>query len=175
MCDQLGGEKVLVNLLLADPSHKKFAVVAGPEDSVIATQRSEGAQRALRQHGINRVTTVAGDYSYGSGWDAAVSLWARKTRPDAIVCANDMMAFGVLDALRYELDADVPTDVSVVGFDGTRPGRWASFALTTVRQPVEQMAAAAVSLLLERVEEPGLGPEQRLFPGELVHGKTHRH
>jgi DNA-binding LacI/PurR family transcriptional regulator len=174
MCDQWGGEKVLVDLLLRHPSHRRFAVVAGPEDSIVATQRSEGALRALKHHGINRVTTVAGDYSYDSGWQAALTLWGRKNRPDAILCANDMMAFGVLDALRYELDVPVPKDVSVVGFDGTRPGRWASFALTTVRQPVEQMAAAAVSLLLERVEEPALGPEQRLFPGELISGKTHR-
>jgi len=173
-CDQWAGEKALVDLLLKSGDHKRFAVVAGPEDSVIAIQRSEGALRALKQHGIRDVLSAAGDYTYDSGWKAAISLWARKSRPDAILCANDMMAFGVLDALRYELGVAVPENVSVVGFDGTRPGRWASFALTTVRQPVEQMAAAAVALLLERVDEPGLGPEQRMYPGELVIANTHR-
>ena len=173
MCDQWGGEKVLVDLLL-DNEHTNFAVIAGPADSVIATQRTEGALRALKQRGIKRIASVAGDYGYDSGWQAALTLWRRKTQPSAILCANDMMAFGVLDALRYELGVQVPQDVSVVGFDGTRAGRWASFGLTTIRQPVEQMAAAAVSLLLERVEEPGLGPEQRLFPGELIEGGTHR-
>jgi DNA-binding LacI/PurR family transcriptional regulator len=173
-CDQWAGERALVDLLLQHPDHKRFALVRGPEDSAVAVQRSKGALAALKQRGVTRVQTIPGDFTYDAGWDAALSLWSRKTRPDAILCANDTMAFGVLDALRHELSVPVPESVSVVGFDGARPGRWASFALTTVRQPVEQMAKAAVSLLLERIEEPALGPEQRTFPGELVAANTHR-
>ncbi len=172
-CDQASGEKALVDLLCSNPSHKRFALIGGPEDSVIARKRNEGALNSLHSRKISRVDKVTGDYTYESGRQAVMSLWHHRSKPHAILCANDMMAIGAIDALRNVVGIDVPNDVSVVGFDGTAAGQWLSYKLTTVRQPVDQMAAAAVSLLIERIEEPDLVPEQRTFPGELVVGKTH--
>ena len=174
ICDQVGGETALVDLLTSRGSHRRFALVTGPDDSPLANQRKEGALSALQSKGVGKVRIVSGDYSYDSGWNAGLQLFKGRSHPDAIICANDMMAFGVLDALRHELGVRVPQEASVVGFDGARPARWASFSLTTFRQPVDQMAAAAASMLLERIDEPGLGPEQRVFPGQLIEGRTHR-
>lgn len=173
-CDQVGGERLLVEGLVAGGHCKRFAVLRGPEDSVVGTQRARGAIDTLKRLGIRSVQLEDGDYSYDAGQAAAGRLLTARTPPDCIICANDMMAFGVLDHARFTLGLKVPRQLSVVGFDGARPARWDSYALTTIRQPVDQMAAAAVDMLLARIEEPELGAEQRLFPGELVAGKTAR-
>ena len=94
--------------------------------------------------------------------------------PDAIVCANDVMAIGCMDAARYRLGVKVPEDLSVVGFDGVGPAQWESYDLTTVRQPVRRMTEAAVAMILDRVEEPELPPEKRTFSGVLVKGGSAR-
>ena len=94
--------------------------------------------------------------------------------PDAIVCANDIMAIGCLDAARHQLGVKVPDDLSVVGFDGVGPARWISYDLTTVRQPVGRMTEAAVSMVLERVGRTDLPPEKRTFSGIMLDGGSAR-
>ena len=79
-----------------------------------------------------------------------------------------------MDAARFQLVVNIPEDLSVVGFDGIGPAHWQSYDLTTVRQPVRRMTEAAVSMILERVEEPELPPEKRTFSGILVDGGSAR-
>jgi DNA-binding LacI/PurR family transcriptional regulator len=62
--------------------------------------------------------------------------------------------------------------VSVVGFDGSGPATWASYQLTSIRQPVGRMTEAAVSMLVERIEDPALPAERRLFNGQLIAGQS---
>lgn len=174
-CDQVAGERALINLLLQHGNHRSFAIVSGPTDSVVSMQRTRGAIDRLRESGFEDITCVSGDYGYDSGRRAAQAIVEQRgSAPDAFICANDMMAFGVMDELRYHLDIDVPGEVSVVGFDGVRAAAWSSFDLATIAQPVESMAEAAVSMLMERVENHELPPERRLFSGVLRQGSTVR-
>jgi DNA-binding LacI/PurR family transcriptional regulator len=174
-CDQVEGERMLVDLLAGSGQHKSFAVISGPRDSVVSMQRARGAMDRLADLGICDVAQGEGDYSYESGRRALQELIKESGAvPDAIVCANDMMALGCMDELRYHLNLDVPGDVSVVGFDGVHAAAWSSFDLTTVQQPVESMAEAAVSMLLERVDNDSLPPEKRSFSGVLRKGSTVR-
>ncbi len=174
-CDQVEGERALINLLLQRGAHKSFAIISGPPDSVVSMQRTRGALDRLRESGVDDVTQVTGDYGYESGRRAVQEIIEeRGTAPDAIICANDMMAFGAMDELRFHLELDVPGDVSVVGFDGVRVAAWSSFDLATVVQPVESMAEAAVSMLMDRVDNHDLPPEKRLFSGVLRQGSTIR-
>ncbi|MCZ6831864.1 MAG: substrate-binding domain-containing protein [Gammaproteobacteria bacterium] len=174
-CDQVEGERMLVNLLAENGVHKSFAVVSGPKDSVVSMQRTQGAIDRLSSLGIRDVVLAAGDYSYESGRRALREVIKQAGGvPDAIVCANDMMAMGCMDELRYHLNLDVSGDVSVVGFDGVGAAGWSSFDLATVQQPVESMAEAAVSMLLERVANHTLPPEKRTFSGVLRKGSTVR-
>ena len=92
----------------------------------------------------------------------------------AAICANDLMAIGAIDAAREAYGLDVPGDVSVVGFDGVGPAGWASYRLTTMRQPVQRMTEAAVTMLLERVVDPDLPPELRMLSGTLIEGTSAR-
>ncbi len=174
-CDQVEGERALINLLLQRGDHQSFAIISGPPDSVVSMQRTRGALDRLRENGINDVIQVTGDYSYESGRRAVQQVIdERGNAPDAVICANDMMAFGAMDELRYHLELDVPGDVSVVGFDGVRVASWSSFDLATIAQPVESMTEAAVSMLMDRVDNHDLPPEKRLFSGVLRQGSTIR-
>lgn len=174
-CDQVEGEQQLVSLLASSGEHKSFAIISGPEDSVVSMQRTQGAIDKLHSLGINDVTLAAGDYSYRSGCRALQEIVEKKgSVPDAIICANDIMAIGCMDEARHHLGLDVPGDVSIVGFDGARSAAWSSFDLTTILQPVESMTEAAVSMLLERVDNHELPPERRMFSGVLREGASIR-
>lgn len=174
-CDQTEGERVLVNLLVESGQHKSFAVVSGPADSVVSMERTRGALEHLSGLGFEDVQQVAGDYTYRSGRRAVQQLSESKAGlPDAIICANDIMAIGAMDELRFHRNLDVPGDVSIVGFDGVRASQWSSFDLVTIQQPVESMAEAAVSMLMDRVDNNELPPEKRTFSGALREGNSVR-
>lgn len=99
-----------------------------------------------------------GDFSVESGRIAAEALLARRDRPDAIVCADDLIAIGVLRACR-DLGVVVPDDVQVTGIDDIEFGRYVSPTLTTLSQPTDRMAAEAVRLLSERAGLDGAARE----------------
>ncbi|MEM7692082.1 MAG: LacI family DNA-binding transcriptional regulator [Pseudomonadota bacterium] len=174
-CDQVEGERFLVNMLVETNTHSSYAIVSGPADSVVSMQRTQGAIDRLKALGVQDIVEINGDYSYESGRKAIQNIADQRTNMvDAIICANDMMAFGCLDELRFHRGFAVPDEISVVGFDGVRAAQWASFDLTTVQQPVERMADAAVAMLMDHIDKPGLPPEKRMFSGVLRAGKTVR-
>ena len=131
------------------------------------------AERTLADAGLAPVTVERGGFTYQSGWDAMQAIVARGDAVDALVCGNDMLAIGALDAARA-LGRTVPDDLSIVGFDGSEAGRWASFGLTTFAQAIPRMTEAAVQMLAERIDDPDIAPERRQFEGRLVTGTTAR-
>lgn len=172
-CDQVAGEQQLVNLLVNSGKHQSYAIIGGPKDSVVSMQRTQGAIDKLNSLGVDNIMQADGDYSYKSGCRALQKIVEENGKvPDAILCANDIMAIGCMDEARHHLGLDVPGDVSIVGFDGARSASWSSFDLTTIQQPVESMAEAAVSMLLERVDNHELPPEKRMFSGVLREGAS---
>lgn len=173
-CDQIEGARLLVDRLHS-AGHKSFGVIAGPHDSVVGQERLKGTTTRLAELGIRDVHVVNGDYDYESGARGFGELVKRMRRPPAaVICANDVMAIGCMDAARFDFGLEVPSKLSVVGFDGVGPSRWSSYRLTTVRQPVRRMAEAAIALLMDRMETPGLPPEKRLLSGQLIEGSSAR-
>lgn len=173
-CDQADGTLLLVEGLL-NAGHRSFALLKGPQDSVVAIEREESARAALARAEVTELTELQGDFSYEGARDAIRHMMDSGVKtPDAIICTNDVSAIGAIDTLRNEFDLSVPDDVSVVGFDGVGPSSWASFALTTIRQPVRRMTKAAVDMILERVETPELANEKRVFSGIFVRGNSAR-
>ena len=112
-----------------------------------------------------------GKFSHDASSEITRKLLARADRPSAIFCANDFMAFGAQDALR---ELGVPArDCWVVGYDDVEMASWASFSLTTVRQPTREMVGAGVAMLLERIEQPDLPPRRVCYPSALlIRGST---
>lgn len=173
-CDQEEGERWLVNRLF-EAGHRHFAIVAGPDDSPVSTERTRGASRKLHELGITDFRVVKGDYGYDSGRRCFAELMSGAGQaPDAVVVANDAMAIGCIDEARSAFGLRVPEDVSVVGFDGIGPAKFDAYALTTIRQPVARMTDATVSMLLDRIDQPDLAPEKRVFSGERLAGRSAR-
>ena len=173
-CDQLASARIIIDGLVST-GHRRFGLIGGPPDSVVGAERVDGCRSRLRHHGVRTVAVVTGDYTYNGGRAAFAQLADKLgTAPDAVIAANDVMALGCLDAIRFDRGLSVPRDVSVVGFDGVEPSTWASYGLATVRQPVAEMAAAAVDLLFACLENPGRPPEKRLFSGALKTGTSAR-
>ena len=173
-CDQVGGAQLIIDGLVA-AGHRHFGLIGGPKDSVVGAERVEGCIARLKRHRIKSFVRVEGDYTYASGRAACASLRRKLgSGTQAIVAANDVMALGCLDSLRHEFKVSVPKEASVVGFDGVEPATWLSYGLATVRQPVRNMASAAVDLLLDTIQQPERQPEKRLFSGVLVPGTSAR-
>jgi DNA-binding LacI/PurR family transcriptional regulator len=171
-CDSIGGERTLVDRLV-NAKHRSFGIIAGPADSFVGNQRVEGAVSRLREHGLVP-QIVPGAFDHDSGAAGLAALMKSGTRPDAVICANDLMALGAIDAARDEFKLSLPSDLSIVGFDGVGPAAWPSYQLTTIRQPVRRMTEAAVTMLMERVDTPTLPAEVRSFAGTLIEGSSAR-
>lgn len=129
--------------------HSRIAVVSGPADLMCSRARVAGYQSALQEAGlgVDPALAASGDFSRSSGEREGRRLLARKDRPTAFVCGNDLQALGVMDAA-FALGLEVPGDVSVVGFDDVAPALWARPPLTTIRQPLQEMAEEAARLAL---------------------------
>ncbi len=172
-CDSISGETALVDALV-EAGHRNFGIIAGPSDSYVGEERVNAATRQLSTHGCG-YAVARGNFDYASGGAALAELMRSDAGvPDALICANDLMAIGAMDAARLHYGLSVPEQLSVVGFDGVGPATWMAYQLTTIRQPVRRMTEAAVAMLLERIERPDLLPEQRLFAGELLPGSSAR-
>jgi DNA-binding LacI/PurR family transcriptional regulator len=171
-CEFAAGEQLLVDGLVRGGS-RRFAIIGGPPDSSVGEVRVAGSRERLHNAGITDVPFDRGDFSYDGGRAAANRLLGAHA-VDAIIAANDSMALGAMDAARLDHGLRIPDDVSIVGFDGVGPAFWGSYQLTTVRQPVRRMTAAAVSMVMERMENRSLGAERRYYCGDLVRGATAR-
>ncbi|MCW4463257.1 LacI family DNA-binding transcriptional regulator [Sphingomonas sp. BT-65] len=134
---------------LAGLGHRAIAFITGPETHISSVERLEGYRAALDAHGVafDPALVVAGDYSFQSGREAARRLLAGASRPTAIFAGNDDMAAGAL-AVAHELDIGVPDELSIAGFDDSDLAAAVWPPLTTVRQPVRELAWAAADLLL---------------------------
>jgi DNA-binding LacI/PurR family transcriptional regulator len=173
-CDQEEGERWLVDELVS-AGHKTFGIVEGPADSVVGLERKTGALNELNAQGISDITSVSGDFGYETGRECFAQLMEKRgSSPDAVIAANDVMAIGCIDEARENFGLRVPEDISIVGFDGVGPARYAAYSVTTVRQPVQRMTQSAASMLIERIENPELSPEKRSFSGMLIRGGSAR-
>jgi DNA-binding LacI/PurR family transcriptional regulator len=164
-CNNQAGGRLLGELLVRG-GHRRIAFVAGRANTSTTEQRERGLAEALAEAGLERFAFARGAYTYDSGYRAAESLLASAPYPDAVFAANDIMACGVIDALRTN-GAAVPDDISVVGFDDIRPARWAPYRLTTVAQPTDPMVDRALDLLEKRIADPSQPGEDIQIHGTL--------
>ena len=174
VCDQIAGARQLVTQLVS-AGHKRFAIIGGPIDSVVGRERTKGATERIAELKLAKPVVVAGNYDYESGARGLAEIIEKLGRsPDAVICANDVMAIGCVDAARHKFKLDVPNTLSVAGFDGVEPSTWLSYNLTTLRQPVKQMAQAAAEMVTSLIGNPNAIPEKRVFSAQFIEGGTAR-
>ncbi|HLU29240.1 MAG TPA: LacI family DNA-binding transcriptional regulator [Glycomyces sp.] len=135
---------------LIDLGHRRIGVISGPETIPCGQARLEGHRAALRAAGIPLEAELVrhGDFRVEGGREHAEALLRLEHRPTAIFAGNDVQALGVYQAARAA-GLRVPEDLSVVGFDDLSLAAWADPPLTTVRQPLTEMAATATRTLVQ--------------------------
>jgi LacI family transcriptional regulator len=132
---------------------RRIGLINGPQDTVPGSERRLGYLDGLRSCGLrraDRLTEVAADFMVEPGREAARRLVSR-ARPDAILCTNDLLAFGALAAL-HDAGLDVPGDVALAGMDNTPLSELVWPPLTTVDLGSAERARIAAELLLERID-----------------------
>ena len=147
--------------------HRRIGFVKGKPDHGSARVRFDGYRAALNDAGIafQEELCAQGFFTYQSGLDAGEKLLAAKIRPTAIFAGNDDMAAGVL-AVSQKFNLSIPDDLSIAGFDDSIVAQVVWPRLTTCRQPLKDMAAAAVSVLTQRRAHER--PHERQLAHELV-------
>lgn len=135
---------------LVELGHRRIAVISGPADVLCSRARIDGYRSAHEEAGLTVDPALVryGDFHVNGGYEHAKALLALPDRPTAIFAGSDMQALGVLRAAR-DLDLQVPSDLSVVGYDDLPLTEWIGPALTTVNQPLLDMATTATTMLLE--------------------------
>lgn len=171
-CDNVAGGREVADYLL-DTGHRRLAYIAGNPDSSTNRDREQGFIHRVWERGAPKPQREQAAYTYESGYDAARRVLARDEPPDAIFCASDITALGAIDGARM-LGVGVPRDISIVGFDDIPMARWPSYALTTVRQPLEPMIRATLEMLQHLLTSAEADPEIRLFPGSLIERSSTR-
>ncbi|MCI4663544.1 MAG: substrate-binding domain-containing protein [Neomegalonema sp.] len=130
--------------------------LAGPRTRSASLRRADVLQRELARRGAAPAQVLyAGEYHPDRAYRCIVSNFDAHGGVEAInvvVCENDILAIGAVDALRYGLGLRVPEDVAVVGYDDIALAAAPSYALTTVRQPISKMVAALVDMLKTETE-----------------------
>jgi DNA-binding LacI/PurR family transcriptional regulator len=139
---------------LIDLGHERIGFVSGPEHYLPSQLKAAGRESAMIAAGIDPEGLVAfADFGIEGGGLALAELLARPEKPTAVICSSDMMAIGALhEAARQGLS--VPQDLSIIGFDGIDAAKWLVPELTTVEQPIAQIADTAVETLQKLIEEP---------------------
>ena len=136
--------------------HQRIGFIAGLEGLASASDRLAGYRAALTDHGLPLSSALIsrGDFQEEGGYDAAQKLLALPQRPTAILAANDLSAFGAIEAIR-EQGLRIPEDISIMGFDN-------------IPQALQEMGQMGVKMLLERIQHPERETYQVTLNTQLV-------
>lgn len=163
---------------LIKKGHSKIAIISGREtDYAVGRMRLIGYKRALEDNGIaydpQYVRFMKDDipeYSIRNGYEVMKEIIENDLDCTAIYCVSDLTAFGAYRAI-YEAGKKIPQDYSIMGFDGLEMSQFFTPALTTIKQPCEEMVKSSVKLLIKSING---NPENKqvIFAGELVEGES---
>jgi LacI family xylobiose transport system transcriptional regulator len=140
----------MATLHLRKLGHTRIGMIGGPVETLCSRQRVDGYTDALRSTGVELDPALirAAEFEVSSGHREALALLRLPERPTAIIAGSDLQAMGVYQAAR-ELGLEIPRDLSVVGYDDLPVAEWVSPTLTTVHQPLRQMAELATRMVLD--------------------------
>lgn len=148
-----GGHTAALHLL--ELGHRHLGVIGGTRSHLYSRARIDGFRSALTESGLILPDrwVAAGNWDRSMAREAALAVLAGPDRPTALFACSDFMALGIYDAAK-ELGLRIPADLSVVGFDDVPEAEWAYPQLTTIHQPIHDMGAAALRMLLQLQRDP---------------------
>ncbi|MBB2679451.1 UNVERIFIED_ORG: DNA-binding LacI/PurR family transcriptional regulator [Rhizobium esperanzae] len=151
-----------------DSGRRRLAVAGSNTGTPSILERETAFLATAESLGASVTVQRGGDSDYDGGVTAGRALFSGTIKPDAVFCANDQIAFGLMDVVRQEARLRIPEDVAVIGFDDVPESAWLSYQLTTFRQDPLTMAQRAVALMERRLENPDApAGHERVIP-ELV-------
>lgn len=158
---------------LCEMGHRKIGIItSGEGDKNIGRKRTEGYLKALSKFDIEKVDArfELGGYTFESAYEAMKRLLVKAPEITAVFAISDIMAIGAMRAI-FDMGLNVPEDISIIGFDDIDYARYYKPALTTVRQPVVDMAEKSAELMIEAIESEA-SYEQHVFNTELMVRET---
>ncbi|MFN8593386.1 MAG: LacI family DNA-binding transcriptional regulator [Thermomicrobiales bacterium] len=150
--------------------HRRIGCITGLPNSILNETRLRAFRQALESAGLAADPEMIreGDYTTASGMRETGAMLALEKPPTAIFAFNDLMALGAM-RIAQERGRRIPDDLAIIGFDGLPLTADLFPPLSTVVQPVPEMGAAAISMLLERIGDSALGEARvRTFPARVV-------
>ncbi len=165
MLDNTGGVAQATERLI-DLGHTEIVFVSGPDHPSVVERRA-GYGEVMRRHGLSTQIIYVGELGIGEGDAAAEEIVRNLPGTTAVICSNDMQAFGVLRRLA-QLGCQIPGDISVVGFDDVSMATLTFPSLTTVNVDRIAFGRLAVELLMSRVQSPGRPPVRCTMAVNLV-------
>ena len=149
--------------------HRDIGFIKGHPKHSASLLRFKGFLAALKKHGLepNEQWIKQGNFSFESGFDAGVEIFESSKIPTAIFASNDSMAAGIMKSAQMK-GMEVPNDLSLTGFDDSPIAQQIWPALTTIKQPVQQMAAHAARILIAKFDGLVEKTKSKEFKSELV-------
>lgn len=173
-CDQVSSDNLdggrQIARYLTGAGRRRIAMISGPPEASTIRDRARGFREALAAAGVelpSRYIEHVEMFSHAAGRDAVLRLLELSQPPDAVFCANDVIALGAIDGARSR-GMRVPDDLWIVGYDDIEMAGWGAYDLTTVRQPLSEMATLATALLVRRISGAAEAPAVHCLPNELV-------
>lgn len=154
--------------------HKRIGFVAANPYTSAVSERMDGYNSFMKKRNLSEYASVqiSSFLNDKGGYDAGQAILAFRRRPTAIFCANDITAVGVMKAAR-ELKINVPDELSVIGYDDIEIAGHLSPALTTISQPLEEMAEQAIDILIKKIgEKSNWKIKKMVLPSTLVIRKS---
>jgi DNA-binding LacI/PurR family transcriptional regulator len=152
-CDNVEGGRTAADILLQGGA-RKMVYIGGMENASTSRDRKKGFSDRLNEWDVTLLGSVEKEFTYEWGYAATLDLMKRHPDIDGVFCADDEIATGAIDAIRYALGKAVPDDIQVLGFDDHPTASRAAYQLSTIRQPVEEMITHALDLLRNHSSSP---------------------
>ncbi len=137
---------------LTEQGFRQLAFISGERNTLTSEKRWLGFSESLNRQGYPAPLFVQSQYDFNAGMKTAMELLNQSSLPDALFCANDIIALGVIDGLRSR-GLSVPKDLAVMGVDDIPMSSWPAYQLTTIQQPVRHLVELSVNDLLKRIKE----------------------
>lgn len=165
LANEKGAAMAAAHLLGRGCQH--IALISGPPEVPASQDRLAGFRQEMARQGHAYIPSAEGGFTLDSGERGMRELLRQNPNLDGVFAFNDLMAQGALVAL-HEAGKRVPEDVAVIGFDDSSPALAARPTLTTIRHPIEDMAAEAVRLLTARIDDSATRITSVIFEPSLI-------
>lgn len=168
-CNNLEASKQIAEFLIEKGS-SDMVYIAGNGNTSTSKEREQGFTSILKENRIP-FKKYSSDYTYEGGYNTALQIIKLENIPSAFFVANDIMALGVLDALR-ENSIAVPTSTKVIGFDNIDMSSWPAYKLTTWEQPITDMVKQTVKYIMSEIDEYTGAVDNIEINGKFIERRT---